>query len=652
MKRRFISILAIILCLGLLGPMWVMAEEEDEEEEEDPVAVVTIIPAEGEQAELGVADESILIEADGLKFKDLNKNDQLDPYEDWRLGTEERVADLLSQMEPDEKAFQMLHMTLVTLKESWFNENNVGFVLAYTYLADGIEAAVQRGNYVQALSEESRLGIPVVFSMDSVIGCSWIDETTIIPDQITLAATGDVALVGQLAVMQREEMKALGVRMSLSPTADLATDPRWGRAQECFGEDAELASAMIKAAVQGLQAGDKLTPDSVIACVKHFPGSGPQTNGEDGSPIVLNDDSIDMHLSVFKAAIEAGAASIMPYGYSTVPYLGGDAVDNFAHESNVVMNDLLRNDLGYEGIIQTDWGTNHTAAALAGADALGGAGARESKKLVEALSEEQLNEKVGKLLAAKFELGIFENPYSDLETAQAVVGTEENYALAKQAAAEALTLVKYENPVELAGRNIIVAGTLADDAAALNSGWKIPNDNFEFERTTGDSILKGIINEAGEDKVTFIGNDTSLIPESIGEDTVAVLVVGEKSGTHQPNWGAQTLEFPAEQQELAAALKAAGAYVVTVVVMNRAYVLSPIAEQSDSVLLVYRPGMTAGAEAVADALFGKAAITGHTPFQIPADMNQVLTQREDLAKDITDPLYDYGFGIETESFGK
>ena len=652
MKRRFISILAIILCLGLLGPMWVMAEEEDEEEEEDPVAVVTIIPAEGEQAELGVADESILIEADGLKFKDLNKNDQLDPYEDWRLGTEERVADLLSQMEPDEKAFQMLHMTLVTLKESWFNENNVGFVLAYTYLADGIEAAVQRGYYVQALSEESRLGIPVVFSMDSVIGCSWIDETTIIPDQITLAATGDVELVGQLAVMQREEMKALGVRMSLSPTADLATDPRWGRAQECFGEDAELASAMIKAAVQGLQAGDKLTPDSVIACVKHFPGSGPQTNGEDGSPIVLNDDSIDMHLSVFKAAIEAGAASIMPYGYSTVPYLGGDAVDNFAHESNVVMNDLLRNDLGYEGIIQTDWGTNHTAAALAGADALGGAGARESKKLVEALSEEQLNEKVGKLLAAKFELGIFENPYSDLETAQAVVGTEENYALAKQAAAEALTLVKYENPVELAGRNIIVAGTLADDAAALNSGWKIPNDNFEFERTTGDSILKGIINEAGEDKVTFIGNDTSLIPESIGEDTVAVLVVGEKSGTHQPNWGAQTLEFPAEQQELAAALKAAGAYVVTVVVMNRAYVLSPIAEQSDSVLLVYRPGMTAGAEAVADALFGKAAITGHTPFQIPADMNQVLTQREDLAKDITDPLYDYGFGIETESFGK
>ena len=652
MKRRFISILALILCLGLIVPFSVMAEEDEEEEEEEPFAVVTIIPADGEQAELGVSDESILIEADGLKFKDLNKNGQLDPYEDWRLSIEERVSDLLSQMEPEEKAFQMLHMTLVSLKEKWFNENNVGFVLAYTYLADGIEAAVQRGNYVQSLSEDSRLGIPVVFSMDSVIGCSWIDETTIIPDQITLAAAGDAELVGQLAEMQREEMKALGVRMSLSPTADLATDPRWGRAQECFGEDADLAAAMIKAAVTGLQAGNELSPDSVIACVKHFPGSGPQTNGEDGSPIVLNDDSIDMHLSVFKAAIEAGAASIMPYGYSTVPYLGGDAEDNFAHESSVVMNDLLRGELGYDGIIQTDWGTNHTAAALAGADALGGAGAREAGKIAEALTEEELNEKVGRLLSAKFELGIFENPYSDQEAARAVVGTEENYALAKQAAAKALTLVKYDNPTELSGKKILVAGALADNAAALNSGWKIPNDNFEFERSTGDSILEGIVKAAGEDKVTFIGDDVSQIPDQIGEDTVAVLVVGEKSGTHQPAWGASTLEFPAEQQELAAALKAAGANLVTVVVMNRAYVLTPIAEQSDSVLLVYRPGMTAGAEAVADALFGKAPITGHTPFQIPADMNQVLAQREDLAKDIADPLYDYGFGIEIESFGK
>ena len=442
MKRIF----CLVLCLLLALPALALGEE-----------------AAYEQPELA-ADSVEIIDVDGYQFKDLNKNGALDPYEDWRLSAEERTADLLSQMTNEEKAAQMLHMTLVTLKESWFNELNVGFVLAYTYLSEGVEAAVEKGNEVQALSEASRLGIPVVFSMDSVIGASWIDGTTILPDQITMAAAGDVELVRELTDMQRREMKALGIRMSLSPVADIATDPRWGRVQECFGEDAELAAQMVVAAIEGLQNGNALTEESVMACVKHFPGSGPQTAGVDGTPLVYDDETFQMHLGVFKAAIEAGAASIMPYGYSTVPYLGGDAVENYAHESSVVMTDLLRGELGYTGIIQTDWGLNHTAAALAGADALGGAGQREASKLVENLTDEQFDDKVGRLLKAKFEMGLFENPYVSLEEAQATVGTQENYDLVKRAAAEALTLVKYENVSPLSGRKIVVAGSLAEDA--------------------------------------------------------------------------------------------------------------------------------------------------------------------------------------------
>ena len=130
----------------------------------------------------------------------------------------------------------------------------------------------------------------------------------------------------------------------------------------------------------------------------------------DGTPLVYDDETFPMHLSVFEAAIEAGAASIMPYGYATVPYLGGDAVENYAHESSVVMTDLLRGELGYTGIIQTDWGLNHTAAALAGADALGGAGQREVSKLVENLTDEQFDDKVGRLLMAKFEMACLKTP--------------------------------------------------------------------------------------------------------------------------------------------------------------------------------------------------------------------------------------------------
>jgi len=618
---------------------------EDEEEEVQAVVDVLYVEAAGEQVKLGYTADTEILDVDGLKFKDMNKNGALDVYEDWRKPVEERVNDLLSQMSATDKAAQMLHMTLVTLKESWFTDLGVGFVLAYTYLANGAEDAALKTNEVQSLSEASAFGIPVIFSMDSVIGASWVQGATIIPDQITLAATGNVDLVKQLNDMQREEMLALGVRMSLSPVADIATDPRWGRAQECFGEDVEVATAMTVAAIEGLQKGNTLTAESVMTCVKHFPGSGPQTAGVDGTPLVFEDDSFQMHLSIFEAAIEAGAASIMPYGYSTVPYLGGDAVENYAHESSTVMTELLRGKLGFEGIIQTDWGLNHTAAALAGADALGGAGQRESKKLTQNLTDEQFNERVGRLLKAKFELGLFENPYVDVAAAKEIVGSDEHYALVKQAAAEALTLVKYENVSPLAGQKLIVAGSLAADTAALSSGWKIA----EYE---GKNILTAITEKAGEENVTYIGDDATQVAASYPEGTTAIVVVGEAAGTHEPAWGTSTLEFPAVQTDMLKALKASGVNVVTIVLMNRAYVMTPIAENSDAILLAYRPGCTAGAEAVAEALFGDAAISGKTPFQIPATMDQVMLQREDLAKDIVDPLYDYGYGIAVDSFGK
>ena len=591
------------------------------------------------------ADAVAILEQDGYRFKDLNKSGALDKYEDWRLTPEERADDLLSQMTAEDKAAQMLHVTLVTLKESWFREMNIGFALAYSYLQDGPREAAQRTNEIQALAESARLGIPVVFSMDSVIGASWIDGATILPDQITLAATNNVALVEQLAELQREEMKAVGLRMSLSPVADLATDPRWGRVQECFGEDAQTATQMVVACIKGLQGGEKLTGDSVMTCVKHFPGSGSQTGGVDGTPLVFDAETLDTALRIFEAAIEAGAASIMPYGYSTVPYLGGDAVDNFAHESSTVMTQLLQEKMGYTGIIQTDWGLSPTAAAAAGADALGGAGTREIKKLVEALTDEQLNEKVKKLLVAKFELGIFENPYVDEENAVQVLSDEAHKALVKEAAAQALTLVKYENAPTLSGEKIIVAGALAQDGHALSSGWTV--ENYQAK-----SVLTALEEKAGAENVTYLGDDISMVEESYPEGTVAVVVVGEASGTHEPEWGTSTLMFPNTQTDMVAALQNAGATVVTVCLMNRAYVMTDIVNTSDCVLLAYRPGMTCGADAIADALYGVHAITGKTPFQIPASMSQVTLQREDLPKDIVDPLFDFGFGIDVESFGK
>lgn len=586
-----------------------------------------------------------IIQVDGYSFKDLNDNGELDAYEDWRLSAQERAEDLLSQMTAEQKAAQMVHLTLVSKKDSWFSSSNVGFALVYEYVFDSAADAAARTNEIQELSEASELGIPVVFSMDTEAGAAFISDATFLPDEINQGAANDPESVAALNTVLKEELMAVGIRMALSPDADLITDPRWGRNQECYSEDTEVVQSLIVAAVEGLQGGKELTSDSVIATVKHFPGAGAQTGGVDGTPLTIQEDTLELHLAGFKAAIEAGAAAVMPYGYSTVPLLGGDAVDNSADQSAAVMTDLLRGELGYTGIIQTDWGLNFVGATLAGADVLGGMGVRSTAALVDEVDEERLTDACRRILVAKFQLGIFENPYVDEDAVYDVVGSEAHKAVAKEAAAKSFTLVKYENAAALEGQKIVVAGELATNVRALNSGWTAK----EPVEIAGTSILEAIQARAGLENVTYIETAGEVPADLSG--TTAIVVVGEKSGTHDPEWTAANLEFPQEQTQLVEALKAAGANVVSVVIMNRAYVLTPIAEGSDSVLLVYRPGITCGAEAIAQALYGETAITGKLPFQIPASMEQVQNQREDMPKDIDAPLYDYGFGINVESFG-
>ncbi|HIU18514.1 MAG TPA: glycoside hydrolase family 3 C-terminal domain-containing protein [Candidatus Limiplasma stercoravium] len=598
-----------------------------------------------QQPEL-VARVKNIIEVDGYQFKDLNDNGELDAYEDWRLSAQERAENLLELMDASQMAAQMVHLTLVSKKDSWFTDNNVGFALVYEYIFDSAKDAAERTNEIQELSESSPLGIPVVFSMDTEIGAAFVSDATFMPDQINQGAVNDADLVARLNEVVREELKAVGVRMALSPDADLMTDPRWGRNQECYSEDTEVVQNLIVAAITALQNGNELNEESVIATVKHFPGSGAQENGVDASPLTIQEDSLELHLAGFKAAIEAGVAAVMPYGYSTVPFLGGDAVENSADQSAAVMTDLLREQLGYTGIIQTDWGLNFVGAANAGADILGGAGVRSTTQLVDGVDEARLKDACRRILVAKFQLGIFENPYVDVEKASEIVGSEEHKAVAKEVASRSLTLVKYENAESLADQSFVVAGALAQDVRALNSGWTAK----EPVEITGTTLLEAFQEKAGADQVTYIAT-ASEVPQDLTGVT-AVVVVGEKSGTHDPEWGAATLEFPQEQVDLIQALDAANANVVAVVLMNRAYVLTPIVEAADSVLLAYRPGVTCGAEAVADALFGQTEITGKLPFQIPASMDQVLAQREDLPMDIDEPLYDFGYGIDVTAFGK
>ena len=195
------------------------------------------------QAKAVVAHVKDIITVDGLEFKDLNANGELDVYEDWREDAETRALDLIAQMTVREKIGQMQHPTFVpradgtipNYLETWTVEENIGFVLVRE-LPD-VRSAAETMNQIQEWCESSRLGIPVIVSMDSVHGASYVTGATVTPHNLGLAATRNVELVSQLADVARQEHMAIGARMTLSPEADIASEPRWGRVMETFGED-------------------------------------------------------------------------------------------------------------------------------------------------------------------------------------------------------------------------------------------------------------------------------------------------------------------------------------------------------------------------------------------------------------------------------
>jgi len=614
-----------------------------------------------------------LIEVDGKSFRDLNNNGVVDPYEDWRLPVEERVEDLLSRMTIEEKAGQMIHSNLFLDRdgslppffEDWLQDNSLGFLYTGgTCAFSSPKAAANITNQLQEWAESSRLGIPIVISMDSTTGLSYIRGATVFPAELGLAASRNVELVRELSEIEREESLAVGIRMTLSPDADVATEPRWGRVQETFGENADLVAEMIRARVEALQAGSELNENSLLVSVKHFPGTGPEENGKDANPIISTEDSIGYHLRPFKAAIEAGAGSIMPYGYSTVPYLGGDAITLPAHESEVVMS-LLRETLGYTGLIQTDWGMNFARSARNGADVLGGAGVRNTSKVVSELPEEQLDDSVRRILTAKFKLGIFEDPYVDPDRAEEVVGCAEHQALSLEAARQSMILFKNDGILPFSkNERILVAGDRADDVDSLSGGWKSPQP--------GVSMLQAIKATVGEDRILYEASDPDKA-EALAENAdVAVVVVGEPPNTHDPVWGPSHLYLSDLQSNMLRAIHETGTPIVVVVIMSRPYVMTWCAQNADAILATSRPGPQGG-QAVAEALFGDYNPSGKLPIQIPRSMGQVTAQREDLPYDLgateseqeqivsaikdgrpvpTDlgnPLFPYGYGM---SYGK
>ena len=464
-----------------------------------------------EQPVLGSRSTKTL-EVGGLKFKDLNKNGRLDKYEDWRLPAEARAQDLVARMSVAEKVGFML-ISSTRLQNDWafeapknkepitsqFNEEDLvtstnmftrkqlpvpimtaaGTTKAVTQfhqrhfiLRANVSArtTAEWANRLQALCESQPLGIPAIVASNprnhittaAAVGTS-VGTTAFSkwPGELGLSAMRDLKLTREFADIARQEWAAVGLRKGYMYMADLSTEPRWQRVDGTFGENAEWVAQMITQVVLGFQ-GPTLSPTSVALTTKHFPGGGAGEGGQDphfdwGKKEVFPGGQFQNNLIPFKAAIKAGTSAIMPYYSMPV----GTKYEQIAYAYNkAVIKDLLRTELGFKGIINSDtgpiemmpWGAEELTitqryhrALQAGVNLFSGtADPAELLKTVESNPDDVplINDSVRRLLLEKFALGLFENPYVDEAAAETIVNNPKSAARAAVALRKSIVLLR------------------------------------------------------------------------------------------------------------------------------------------------------------------------------------------------------------------
>ena len=456
-----------------------------------------------------------IIQHEGLKFKDLNRNKKLDPYEDWRLSADVRAENLLGQMNLEQKIGFMLISTIRMENEAGFGqpskdalpisdglaevdvESDMNFFtrvpLDDPFLSSAattksvaqfhgrhfilranaeVDIMASWQNNLQALCAAQPLGIPAIVASnprnhvttDASVGLS-LGKTAFSqwPGELGLSASRDLHLIKQFADIARQEWRAVGLRKGYMYMADLSTEPRWQRIEGTFGEDPIWVAQIMTALVKGFQ-GDQLGPESVALTTKHFPGGGATEGGQDphfkwGRREVFEGGAFQKHLIPFKAAIAAGTSAIMPY-YSFPVHTPYDTLGYAFNKP--VLTDLLRNELGFQGIINSDtgpirmmpWGVENLTvreryklALEAGVNLF--SGSADPEQLLATVEENPqlmplIHDSVKRLLIEKFQLGLFENPYVDVAQAKQIVGQEAFVEAAHEAHRKSIVLLRNE----------------------------------------------------------------------------------------------------------------------------------------------------------------------------------------------------------------
>ncbi|MEM9324067.1 MAG: glycoside hydrolase family 3 N-terminal domain-containing protein [Bacteroidota bacterium] len=607
-----------------------------------------------------LGEEAPVLTIQGHTFRDLNKNGQLDLYEDTGAPIEARIDNLISQMQVDEKAGLMFaHFLGMNEDGSLLESPRLGDPFSFfteststTLLVKKMNAVQNLGgssarnyatwnNNLQKFAERTRLGIPVTLINDPRHGtqampgasaeAKWI---SIWPSALGFGAIGDTVVMREFADIARKEYLALGVRLAQHPMADIATDPRWARVNGTFGEDAHLSAALTKAYVLGFQ-GDSLGPNSVACQTKHFAGGGPQEDGWDahfasGKGQVYPGDRFGYHLIPFtEGALPANTAQIMPYYGVPKGQVKEEVGFAFSRE---MIQELLRDSLGFDGVVATDWGiisdmpikpasawgVEHLTekerikkALDAGCDVFGGEYCTEHIiELVESgeLPESRIDVTVRRILRDKFKLGLFDNPYVDLDKTS-IVGNPTFVAKGKEAQRKSLVLLKNESGLL----------PLSSDQKVYLHGMTQSGLGDMFPQIVDDIEAADVIVQKLETPSSPPEGDGGLLERLIPQGR---------------------LDYPQEEKDEILE-RTNSKPTVTVLTITRPPVIPEINAASKAVIADFE----CQDEIILELIFGQFNPSGKLPIEMPSSVEAVEQQMEDVPYDSKDPLYAFGHGL-------
>lgn len=521
---------------------------------------------------------------------------------------------------------------------------------------------------VREYADTTRHRIPMLFGIDAVHGVNFMKGSTIYTHNLAVSATWNPELARSYAATVSEELAALGFNLNFAPTIDTARDLRWGRVYESLGEDPYLASRISGALVAGLQSGGDLA-----ACAKHFIGYGEARNGMDRTPADLSDRAIlEMHAPPFEAAIAADVLTVMVNG--------GDVNGLPMPVSKRMLNNLLRDRLGFRGITLSDWEdverlySRHAVvpsrkdaiirAFNAGLDMnmavcdIGAVDVMEEAVVDGSIDMERVDEAVRNILLTKHKLGLFQQPAPAVANASRRVGNAHSRSLARELALQSITLLKNDSellPLSPQLNAILVTGMGANSKRNLCGGWTLGWAGANEEDLDCQTVLDAIrARVSAGTTVTHIDELEALHGVSADDYDVCIHVATEEPHSEWEG-DSMTLAFEEQEEAMLRAAVTTGLPVVMVSLIGRPLNLSWAAERVDAILWAYTPG-TEGAGPVADLLFGNACPSGRLPVSFPRDgaqMPLVYNARRYESGEITtryEPLYEFGFGLSYTTF--